>query len=98
MPLSEVADRRLRAYCSRARCSRSDFVDNGHGREARYLAADLRAIVWRDVEVRTVLLSAGEDRNAWNELLLEFGQGRGLPLLDLVSATSLEARTSGVKV
>ena len=49
------------------------------------MAADLRAIVWRDVEVRTVLLSAGEDRNAWNELLLEFGQGRGLPLLDLVT-------------
>ena len=85
---------RLRQYCGRARFSRGDFADSGDGREARYLSADLRRIVWNDTEVRRVLLAAGRHRSAWDALLGQVGHERGLPLLDLVSAMSLEARTA----
>ena len=94
--LSEAAEKRLGQYCSRARYSRSDVVDNGRGRECRYLDADLRRIIWNDSEVRDVLIRAGEDRNAWNALVATVGRGRGLALLDLVSAMGLEVRLSGV--
>ena len=94
--LSEAAVSRLRQYCNRAVYSRSDLVDNGMGRECRYLDADLRRIIWRDSEVRDVLIRAGEDRNAWDALVASVGRDRGLGLLDLVSAMSLEARLTGV--
>ena len=94
--LSEAAEKRLGQYCGRARYSRSDVVDNGRGRECRYLDADLRRIIWNDSEVRDVLIRAGEDRNAWNALVATVGRGRGLALLDLVSAMGLEVRLSGV--
>jgi hypothetical protein len=86
--MSDAADR-VRHYCARARYSRSDFCD-----EARYLAPELRKVVWNDREIRTVLLAAGEDRKAWDALLGQVGHERGLALLDLVSAMALESRTS----
>ena len=94
---SEAAAKRLRAYCSRAVYSRSEVADNGLGRDVRVVNADLRRIIWRDAEVRDVLLEAGEDRNAWDALLGQVDDELGLPLLDLVSAMSLEARTTGAR-
>jgi hypothetical protein len=95
--MSDAAAGRLRTYSGRARYSRSDLVDNGRGRQCRYLDANLRRIVWNDGEARSVLLAAGEDRNAWDALVAEVGHEPGLPLLDLVSAMSLEARTTGAR-
>jgi hypothetical protein len=92
--MTDDAIRRLRAYCRRARWSGTDLHDNGHGREARYLSPDLRRIVWNDVEVRAVLLKAADDRAAWNALVALVGHELGLPLLDVVSAVELEARTA----
>jgi hypothetical protein len=80
---------------ARTRFSRSDFVDNGDGREARYLDPELRRIIWRDTDVRDVLIAAGEDRGAWNTLVAVVGNNRGLALLELVSAMSLQGRLSG---
>lgn len=94
--LSDAAARRLRAYCSRARRSRSDICATPSGREVRYISADLRRVIWNDVAVRDVLIAAGEDRNAWDALVASVGRDRGLALLDLVSAMSLEARLTGV--
>ena len=90
--MNEGAADRLRTYCRRATYSRSEVADNGRGRDVRVVNADLRKIIWRDAEVRDVLLKAGEDRNAWNALLDQVDDELGLPLLDLVSAMSLEAR------
>ena len=90
--LSDAARRRLSAYCSRAVYSRSEVADNGRGRDVRVVNADLRRIIWRDAEVRAVLLEAGENRNAWDALVGQVSPELGLPLLDLVSAMSLEAR------
>jgi hypothetical protein len=90
--MNEAATRRLRAYCARAVYSRSEVADNGRGRDVRVVNADLRRIIWRDSEVRDVLLEAGEDRNAWDALVGQVSPELGLPLLDLVSAMSLEAR------
>src|SRR5215216_3211752 len=87
--LSEAAEKRLRMYCDRARYSRSDFCDNGLGRNVRYVDADLRKIVWNDAEVRGVLLAAGEHHNAWDALVAAFGNERAMALLDLVSAMEL---------
>jgi hypothetical protein len=101
--MSEAAAQRLRAYCRRAIYSRSDVSDNGLGRDVRVVNADLRKLIWRDAEVCDVLLRAGEDRNAWDALLGQvdvLGQvddEHGLPLLDLVSAMSLEARQGSLR-
>jgi hypothetical protein len=89
--LSDAAKRRLSAYCSRAVYSRSEVADNGRGRDVRVVNADLRRIIWRDTEVRDVLLRAGEDRNAWDALVGQVDVKLALPLLDVVSAMSLEA-------
>jgi hypothetical protein len=89
--LSDAAKRRLSAYCSRAVYSRSEVADNGRGRDVRVVNADLRRIIWRDTEVRDVLLRAGEDRNAWDALVGQVDVELALPLLDVVSAMSLEA-------
>jgi hypothetical protein len=97
MAVNEAATRRLRAYCARAVYSRSEVADNGLGRDVRVVNKDLRTIIWRDSEVRSVLLKAGDDRNAWDALLGQVDDELGLPLLDLVSAMSLEARTAGGK-
>jgi hypothetical protein len=69
MAVNEAATRRLRAYCARAVYSRSEVADNGLGRDVRVVNKDLRTIIWRDSEVRSVLLKAGDDRNAWDALL-----------------------------
>jgi len=90
--LSEPAEMRLRRYCGRARFSRPDYADNGLGREARYLAPELRQLIWNDAEVRAVLLAAG-DPSGFRALVAEVGHELGLPLLDLQAAMELEART-----
>jgi hypothetical protein len=95
--MSEAAAQRLRAYCRRAIYSRSDVADNGLGRDVRVVNADLRKLIWRDAEVCDVLLRAGEDRNAWGALLGQVDDEHGLPLLDLVSAMSLEARQGSLR-
>ena len=95
--MSEAAKRRLGTYCARAVYSRSEVADNGGGRDVRVVNADLRKIIWRDAKVRGVLLEADEDRNAWDALLGQVDDELGLPLLDLVSAMSLEARTTGAR-
>jgi hypothetical protein len=95
--MSEAAAQRLRAYCRRAIYSRSDVADNGLGRDVRVVNADLRKLIWRDAEVCDVLLRAGEDRNAWDALLGQVDDKHGLPLLDLVSAMSLEARQGSLR-
>jgi hypothetical protein len=48
------------------------------------------AVLRSPVEVRGVLLAAGDNRGAWDALLGEVGQERALALLDLVSAVSLK--------
>ena len=94
--MSEAAKRRLSTYCARAVYSRSEVADNGRGRDVRVVNADLRKIIWRDAEIRDVLLEAGENRNAWDALVRQVSPELGLPLLDLVSAMSLEARQGSV--
>jgi hypothetical protein len=80
-----------------------EFVEvRGEGvmdrRNMRYVGAELRRVVWRDVEVRDVLLAA-EDRAVWdalNDLLTAHGAaGHGLSLLDLVTAMSVESWSQG---
>ena len=95
--LSDAAKRRLGAYCSRAVYSRSEVADNGRGRDVRVVNADLRRIIWRDTEVRDVLLTAGEDRNRWDALVGQVDVELALPLLDVVSAMSLEARQESLR-
>jgi hypothetical protein len=96
--LSDAAVRRLVHYCRRAASTSPDFVEmRGEGvmdgRHVRYVGADLRRVVWRDVEVRDALLAA-EERAVWEaplEVLAARGaRSQGLSLLDLVTAMSLE--------
>jgi hypothetical protein len=104
--LSDAAIRRLVHYCRRAPLTAPDFVEmRGEGvmdgRSVRYVGAELRRVVWRDVEVREVLLAAAE-RAVWDTLLEELAErgarSHGLDLLDLVSAMSLEAARTTSRV
>jgi hypothetical protein len=95
--LSEPARRRLSAYCRRAVYSRGEVASNGRGRDVRVVNADLRLIIWRDAKVRDVLLVAGEDRHAWDALCGQIDRELALPLLDLVSAMSLEAHQQSLR-
>jgi hypothetical protein len=98
--LSDAAVRRLVHYCRRAPLTPPDFVEMPgegvmNGRHVRYVGAEMRRGVWRDVEVRDALLAA-EDRAVWGALfedLRRVGAGNQvLNLLDLVAAMSLECR------
>jgi hypothetical protein len=89
--LSESAQRRLVMYVKRAKVAPPEHVHRpGLGRRVRYLPAELRQIVWGDVEVRDVLL---DDANL--DELAGMVTDRGVPgcyaLLDLMCAMSLEA-------
>jgi hypothetical protein len=102
--LSDLALRRLVHYCRRAPLTPPEFVEiRGQGvmdgRNVRYVGAELRRVVWRDVEVRDALLAA-EDRAVWEALVAVLAargaEGHVLNLLDLVTAMSLESRSQGV--
>jgi len=67
--LSDAGVRRLVHYCRRVPLTPSEFVAE-NGRDVRYVGPLLRRVVWRDVEVREVLLAA-DDRAVWDALLEE---------------------------
>jgi hypothetical protein len=89
--LSEDAQRRLVHYCRRAIVSRPDYVFRpkamplSGGRSVRYVAEQLRAIVWSDEEVRTALLE-----DDFDSLAARVTRYDGLGLLDLCTAMELE--------
>ena len=93
--LSDAAWRRLAHYCKRAADGPSEYVDRqntmplGDGMRVRYTNARLRGIVWSDEEVRNALLDTDVGQLAAE--LEQRGCHRGLDLLDLASAMSLEA-------
>jgi hypothetical protein len=68
-----------------------------NGRNVRYVGAELRRMVWRDVEVCEALLAADEDA-VWTALVADLrragAEDQVLNLLDVVSAVSFEQAVS----
>lgn len=92
MPPSEPATRRLALYCKRAARGPYDFVERRYGterqsvRRVKYVNRELREIVWRDTEVRDLLLQD----DAFTALTHGLRHHHG-DVLDLMCAMSLEA-------
>jgi hypothetical protein len=94
--LTDLAARRLAMYCQRSATMKRDSVERpyGHGvRHVSYTNEQLRELVWRDKEVRDVLLQ-DDLFGALADMLRRRGHERHYgDLLDLATAMSLEAET-----
>jgi len=95
LPLSDRAQWRLLHYCRRAAAAPPDHVFRPNvmgvrGRHVRHVNAELRQLVWADVEVRDALLEDGR----YGELVAVLERHRcphALGLLDLMAGVTLEA-------
>jgi hypothetical protein len=93
--LTDLAARRLAMYCQRSATMKRDSVERSYGATTRravsYTNAQLRELVWRDKEVRDVLLQ-DDLFGALADMLRRRGHERHYgDLLDLATAMSLEA-------
>jgi hypothetical protein len=99
--LSDAAVWRLVHYCRRMLRVPQEYVERPYGdeqhRSMRLVAfphAELRAVVWNDVEVRDALLATGFARDRFEvlrALVEERAEGSAFGLLYLMPAVELEA-------
>jgi hypothetical protein len=86
MSLSDTAARRLCHYCWRVPISPPEYVQCGRWRP-RTLNRHIRELIWTDTEVRETLL-----HDDYDELGAQVPADQALNLLDVVTATHLEAK------